>query len=165
METGFISVAYHAPPTAGSLALDPAAGAPFDRLVGAGLEEARQPVVVAAAGDEPHLRLEGLRVDQLLERHVAQVELALDADHVAVEALLDERAIRADAELAAEHDVERVGRRAPRLVAELEAGRLLLALGAVLVALHHAHRDQLAEVDPPERDVAVLVAREVLGLR
>src|ERR1043165_2062306 len=98
METGFISVAYHAPPTAidpglARLALDPAAGAPVHRLVGASLEEARRAVIIAAAADEPHLGLEALRVDQLLERHVAQVELALDADHVAVEALLDERPV------------------------------------------------------------------------
>ena len=61
------------------------------------------------------------------ERHVGEIELAVDADHVAVEVLLDERAVGADAELAAEHDVERVRRCAPRLVAELQPGHLLLA--------------------------------------
>ena len=53
------------------LSLGPAARAPIDDLVGARLEEAREPVVVAAGLDEPHLGLQRLRVDQVLERHVA----------------------------------------------------------------------------------------------
>src|SRR5438067_11645535 len=85
-------------------ALLTAARAPVDDLVGASLEEAREAVVVAVRADEADLGLERLRVDQVFERHVREIELADDADEVAVVVFLDERAVRADAELAAEHD-------------------------------------------------------------
>jgi len=60
----------------------------------------------------------------------------MDADHVAVEVLLDERAVGADAELAAEHDVERLRASAARFIAELQAGDLaaLTRLPLVFVA-------------------------------
>src|SRR5205823_7824728 len=63
-----------------------------------------------------------------------------------------ERPVRADSELAAEHDVERVRRRAPRFVAELHAGQLLPAAGAGVVAVGHHLAEQAPEVDAPERE-------------
>jgi hypothetical protein len=71
-----------------------------------------EPVEVAAGRDVAHVRAERLRIDEARELHVAQLELPRDAHHVAVEALLGERAERAHAELAPEHHVERVRRRA-----------------------------------------------------
>jgi hypothetical protein len=79
-------------------------------LVRPGFEEARQLREVAPDSDEAHLGLEIRRIDELGERYVAKVELPAHADHVSVEALLDKGAVRTDAKLAPEHDVERVGR-------------------------------------------------------
>ena len=69
-------------------------------------------------------------------------ELALDAHHDAREALLDERAIRADAELAAEQDVERARLGAARLVADL----LRAHLASLPVRARYARSIALAEV-------------------
>src|SRR5258708_30201487 len=56
-----------------------------------------------------------VRIDEILERHVGEVELAARAHHVPVEVLFDEPAVGSDAELAAEHDVEEKDRKSTRL--------------------------------------------------
>src|SRR5580700_5941648 len=93
----------------------------------------REAVEVALAPDEADLGLERHGVDEIREGDVAEIELAGDADHVAVEPLLGEGVVRAEAELAAEHHVERVRRRAARLVAELHPRELLGLARALLV--------------------------------
>src|SRR5687768_318062 len=65
------------------LALRSPPRAPVDERIGPGLEEPGQAVVIAARLDEADLGLEGLRMDQVAERHVREVELTLDAHHVA----------------------------------------------------------------------------------
>ena len=85
-----------------------------------GLEEPGELVEVGIGLDVADDGDQGLLIDQRIERDVVEVELTGNRDHDAVELLLDQRAIGTDAELAAEHDVERVGRGAAGLVAELE---------------------------------------------
>src|SRR4051794_21703991 len=86
------------------------------------LEEPGELVEVGSGLDEADDGDEGLRVDQGVERHVVEAELARARDHHAVQALLDQGAVGADAELAAEDDVERGGEGASGLVAELQPG-------------------------------------------
>ena len=102
-------------------------------LVDVRLQEPRQAVEVGLGLDVADHGHQRLGIDQLLERHVVQLQLAGDRDHHAVELLFDQRPIGADAQLAAEHDVEGVRLGAARLVAELQAGDLALAAGLRLV--------------------------------
>src|SRR5579863_6453092 len=69
-----------------------------------------QAMKVAAAINEANGCLQRLRIDELRERHVAELELAGDADHVAIEPLFGERAESPQSQLATEDDVERVRR-------------------------------------------------------
>src|SRR5580704_4823301 len=117
---------------------------------------------VATAFDEAHAGLEGLLVDELRERYVAELELAGDAHHVPVEPFFGERAESPQPQLASEDDVERVRWGAARLVPELDAGQLLYAARALLVPLRRHLGHQLADVDAPERDVPMVVALDVL---
>src|SRR5262245_6405616 len=86
--------------------LPPRAGCPIGQAVHARLEEAGELVEVAAALDEANLRAQRVRIDEVRERDIREIELTGDTDHARVQVLLDERAICADAELASEHDIE-----------------------------------------------------------
>src|SRR5262249_7181224 len=127
----------------------------------------REAMEVALALDEANVRAHRVRVDELREGDVTQLELPGDAHHVTVEALLDECAVGAEAELAAEDDVERVRGSAARLVPELDAGQLLGLAGALLVPLGDGSGHDLADLEARQRDVAMVVARDVAqeGLR
>ena len=70
---------------------------------------------IGARPDEADLGFERLWRDEIAKGDIAQIELPPRAHHVAVEPLLDERAVGADPQLAAEHDVESVRRSAARL--------------------------------------------------
>ncbi len=117
---------------------------------------------VAARFDVPDRREHRPGLHEVGEGHVGQLELADDADHVRVEPLFHQCAVRADAELAAEHHVERVGRGRARFVAELHAGEFLAAPGAFLEHRRGPRRDQRPEARFAVRHPAVLIPREVL---
>src|SRR2546423_8368228 len=89
-------------------------------LIDVDFEEAGQPLEVAIGFDVADDGDQRCGIDELFELDVVKLELAGDGNHHAVEPFLDERAIRADAELAAEHHVERQRLSTTRFVAKLE---------------------------------------------
>lgn len=98
---------------------------------------------------------------ELVEGHVAQGELAGGRDHHAVQALLDQGAERAYDELAAEHQVERLGLGAARLVAEVDAAHLALASGLPPVGRRDLLGEAPADLHEGDCDVPVGVARQL----
>ena len=77
-------------------------------LVDECLEEASKTMEVTARFDVPDNSHERLRVDQLLERNVIEVQLARNAHHDAIEAAFGKSTIPANTQLATEHDVKRM---------------------------------------------------------
>ncbi len=84
------------------------------------LERARQPLEIGAGLDQPHVGQQGCRLDQGVERDIVEVELPRHRDENAVAVVFDQGPVGADAELAAQDDVEGVGKAQPGLVAELQ---------------------------------------------
>ena len=138
---------------------------PRNLVVHVRFQEPGQAVEVAAGLDVADHRDQRGRIDQLVERHVVQVQLAGDRDHHAVEPLFDQRPIGADAELAAEHDVEGLRPGAAAFVAELQAGDLPLLAGLLGVFLGDQVGEEAAEVELRDGDVAVLVAGHAFDVR
>src|SRR5262245_49689130 len=97
------------------------------------LEKSGETVEVAVGLDVADDSDEGFAVDKLLEGDEVELQLAENGDHDAVEPLFDERAIGADTELTAEHDIEGFGLGTARLVTELQAGDLAAGGGLALV--------------------------------
>ena len=85
------------------------------------LQKPSQTLEVGARLDEPHDRHEGIRVDQRIKWDVVEIELAGNGDQDAVGVVFDQSSVGADAELAAQDDVESVGQGTPGLIAELQA--------------------------------------------
>ena len=96
-----------------------------------------------------------------------QVELSAHAHHVAVEPLFDQRAKCPNAELAREHDVERMRGGATRFITKLNVADFLASSGALLVSRLHPIGHHFGEIERAEPNVAVLISRhpEQCGFR
>ena len=128
------------------------------------LKESGQAVKIAARLDVADDRHQRGRIDQLAERNVVEFQLAGDGDHDAVEPFFDQGTIRPDAQLAAQHHVERLRAGAAAFVSELHAGDLPLLAGLLGVLLADQVGEQPAEVELGDGDVAVLVAGDALDV-
>src|SRR6185436_4610727 len=71
-------------------------------------QEPRQPVEVAVGLDVANFGDERFGIDEFVEGNEVELELADDRDHHAIETILNESAVGTDAQLAAEHHVERL---------------------------------------------------------
>ena len=120
--------------------------------------KARQAMEVAAGLDVAHLGGQRVRIDEAGEGHVVKVELTGDRDHVGVEAFFHEGPVGADAQLAAEHHVEGVGRCRAGLVAELHPANLLLLARDLAVP-----RTQPLGHEPPQVDLGEAQVPAVVG--
>ena len=116
-------------------------------------------VEIAVWIDVADFRDEGLGIDEVAERDEAVIELADHGDHVTVEIFFDERDVSADAEAAAQHDVESVRRCATGFITELYAVNLDFGKVALFEAFHDELGDEMTDVDVAQGDVAVFVTR------
>src|SRR5262249_2681344 len=83
------------------------------------LQKSCQSLKVRALLDVAHDGGESLRVDEVVERHIAEVELAGDRNEDTIEAVLDDRTVGPHPELAAQNHIEGMGQGAARFIAEL----------------------------------------------
>mmetsp|Transcript_36309 Transcript_36309/g.71433 ORF Transcript_36309/g.71433 Transcript_36309/m.71433 type:complete len:411 (+) Transcript_36309:52-1284(+) len=142
-----------------------------DVVLHACLEESGKLVEVRAWLDEPGGSLQCLLVNDLLEGHKGDVQLARCRDHMSVQTLVDDGLVPSDAQLGPQHHVERVGGTASALIPQLDAHALLCTTVPLFVPLRDLRGHHLPEVNLPQRHVAVLVPadclqsilREVLG--
>src|SRR5208337_2655407 len=130
------------------------------------LQKTGQAVEVGAGLNEADYGHQRLGIDQRVEWYVRQVELSGARDQHAVEVIFHQRAIGADAELAAEDHIEGVGQGAAGLVAKLQTGQpLVLARPLFVLGLDRLDHGT-GQIGLGERKMSMLVeldAFEVTG--